>query len=629
MPPADPDFLALQEAVAGRFSLERELGRGGMGVVYLAQDVLLQREVAIKLLAPALAADPAMRRRFLREARTAAQCFHPHIVPIHGVEEAGDLAFLVMSYVRGETLASRLRGGPLAPDVVRRIGREVGWALDYAHGRGVVHRDVKPENILLEAGTDRALITDFGIALRDDPTATPASGEIAGTARYMAPEQALGEAVDGRADLYALGVTLYAAAAGRHPFDGRSAVALLAQQTAAAAPPLARAAPLVPADLADAVDRCLRAHPEERFPSAAAFVDAIAPAATTAEVPTALRPLDESARSARSFMGWAAAMELATALTAIGEPEGFLGRDVFFGVGTLITGTVATFGLFRYAEAFQHARRAVRRGAASDVLQRLVAGEADPEPVPPAVRRAAWLRLAAAMGVALGRGPLTNSDWWKGLPIPEWTSGVAEVGLVVVPLYMIARGSSTLLRGTRLARWFHRRVARPTARWFVRLAGGKPADASASLPAAAPTELRLDHQAQAILARLPAELRAGLGDVAAAVAGLVRDADALRQADVRLAVLEREERAAGVEAGGLAAIADRRAEIRARLGTTIAALEAVRLDLMRLEAGAIGGDELTSHVEAAADVARQVDALGDVERLLARDARLTPNPTPA
>ncbi len=234
--PAESTFLALQTAVAGRFSLERELGRGGMGIVYLAHDVLLERPVAIKLLAPTLGASAEMRRRFVREARIAAQCFHPHIVPIHAVEESGQLAFFVMAYVQGETLAERLhRVGPLHRDMVRGIARDIGWALSYAHERGVIHRDVKPENILIEDGTERALITDFGIALRDDPSRSQ-SGEVAGTARFMAPEQALGENVDGRADLYALGVTLYLAATGHHPFEGRSTIAVIAQGDAGTVP---------------------------------------------------------------------------------------------------------------------------------------------------------------------------------------------------------------------------------------------------------------------------------------------------------------------------------------------------------------------------------------------------------
>src|SRR6478752_8230518 len=161
----DPLFLEFQTAVAGRYSLERELGRGGMGVVYLAREVRLDRPVAIKLLPPELAVIGALRDRFLREARTAARLSHPYIVPIHSVDEIDGFVFYVMAYVDGETLAQRVaQRGPLPPAEMTRVLREVAWALAYAHAQGVVHRDIKPANILLERGTGRAMVTDFGIA---------------------------------------------------------------------------------------------------------------------------------------------------------------------------------------------------------------------------------------------------------------------------------------------------------------------------------------------------------------------------------------------------------------------------------------------------------------------------------
>src|SRR5215813_12080684 len=169
------EFLDLQAALAGEYSLQRELGRGGMGVVYLARDVQLDRDVAIKVLPAHLARNPEARERFVREARMAAGLSHPHIVPIHRVgevppglperSEGPRFVFFVMSYVEGETLGERIRTrGPLPPADVTRVMREVAWALAYAHGHGIVHRDVKPDNILLEAGTGRAVVTDFGIA---------------------------------------------------------------------------------------------------------------------------------------------------------------------------------------------------------------------------------------------------------------------------------------------------------------------------------------------------------------------------------------------------------------------------------------------------------------------------------
>src|SRR4029077_3056649 len=164
-PAFDRLFLDFQSALAGRYSLERELGRGGMGIVYLAREVRLDRLVAIKLLPPARASDGRLRDRFLREARTAAKLSHPHIIPIFAVDEVGEFVFFAMAYVAGETLTERVsRRGPLPPSDAARVLREVAWALAYAHSQGLVHRDVKPDNIMLEETTGRALVADFGIA---------------------------------------------------------------------------------------------------------------------------------------------------------------------------------------------------------------------------------------------------------------------------------------------------------------------------------------------------------------------------------------------------------------------------------------------------------------------------------
>ncbi|HEX6313834.1 MAG TPA: serine/threonine-protein kinase, partial [Gemmatimonadaceae bacterium] len=159
----DPVFIAFQSAVAGRYSIDRELGRGGMGIVYLAHEVHLDRLVAIKLLPPERASNPALRERFLREARLAAKLSHPNIIPIHSVAESGEFVYYVMAFVDGETMAERVRTrGPLAGAEGARVLREVCWALSHAHAQGLVHRDVKPDNILLEAGSGRALVADFG-----------------------------------------------------------------------------------------------------------------------------------------------------------------------------------------------------------------------------------------------------------------------------------------------------------------------------------------------------------------------------------------------------------------------------------------------------------------------------------
>jgi predicted Ser/Thr protein kinase len=263
--PITGEFLALQEILAGRYSIERELGRGGMGIVLLARDVALDRLVAIKLLPPDLAESTEVRERFLSEARTAAGLSHPHIVPIHSVEEQGRFVFFVMGYVDGETLRERVqRAGPLTPRQAAKFMQEVAWALAYAHERGIVHRDIKPDNIMLEHDGDRAIVMDFGIA-----TVGPQrpSAEVIGTARYMSPEQASGDTVDRRSDLYSIGATFFYALTGRAPFEAANLPALLAKQVSEPAPRVQQLRPEVSLKQAEIIQRCLEKAPEDRYPS--------------------------------------------------------------------------------------------------------------------------------------------------------------------------------------------------------------------------------------------------------------------------------------------------------------------------------------------------------------------------
>ncbi|HKW11379.1 MAG TPA: serine/threonine-protein kinase, partial [Gemmatimonadaceae bacterium] len=275
----DPLFLSLQEALAGHYALERELGRGGMAIVYLARDVRLDRPVAIKLLPPDLAAHDKLRDRFMREARTAARLSHPHIVPIHAVDEVRGYVFYVMSYVDGETLAERVANrGPLPPREASRLLQEIAGALAAAHGQGVVHRDVKPGNILLERATGRAMVADFGIArVADGGGGETAVGELLGTPEYMSPEQAAGEPVDARSDVYSLGVVAYYMVSGQLPFIAPTIEAVLAKQLTQVPPPAASVAAGIPRSLANAIDTCLIKDPSRRFQSAEAFADALAP----------------------------------------------------------------------------------------------------------------------------------------------------------------------------------------------------------------------------------------------------------------------------------------------------------------------------------------------------------------
>ena len=271
------ELAELATALARVYAIERELGRGGMGVVLLARDLRLERLVAIKVLPRERADDAAHRQRFLREARTAAKLSHPNIVPILHADEAGAFAYFTMSYVDGETLAERVqsRGRPPAREVVRLL-REVAWALAYAHARGVVHRDVKPENILVERTTGRVLVSDFGIAFEAHTSRLTGDDHRVGTAMFMSPEQILGRELDGRSDLYSLGVVGYWLLAGRHPFEGAATPAMLVKHATEPAPPLRTLAPEVPAGLAAAIDRCLAKEPDARWSTGEALAEALA-----------------------------------------------------------------------------------------------------------------------------------------------------------------------------------------------------------------------------------------------------------------------------------------------------------------------------------------------------------------
>ncbi|HWA17324.1 MAG TPA: serine/threonine-protein kinase [Gemmatimonadales bacterium] len=262
----DPILEQLAPHLAGQYLVERELGRGGMGVVYLAREVRLDRLVALKVLPPHLAADPTIRERFLREARTAAQLSHPNIVPIYRAEEIGGFAFFAMAYIEGENLAERIRDrGALPPAEVVRILREAAWALAYAHARGVVHRDIKAANIMIERGTGRAVVTDFGIARDRGSASLTSPGEVLGTAYFMSPEQAGGGEIDGRTDLYSLGVAGFQALSGRLPFEGDNPNAILVAVATRPAPSLREVASHLPMALIEVIDRCLQHDPNNRY----------------------------------------------------------------------------------------------------------------------------------------------------------------------------------------------------------------------------------------------------------------------------------------------------------------------------------------------------------------------------
>ncbi|HEY9517670.1 MAG TPA: serine/threonine-protein kinase, partial [Gemmatimonadales bacterium] len=258
----------LTAALGDRYRIQRELGQGGMAVVYLADDLKHERSVAIKVLRPEIARALGAAR-FLNEIRTTAGLAHPHILPLHDSGEAGELLYYVMPFVSGESLRQRLeREGPLPVRDALLITREVADALGYAHQRQIIHRDIKPENILLADG--HAFVADFGIAraLRSsgDPRLTR-TGTSLGTPTYMSPEQAFGESsVDARSDLYSLACVVYEMVTGHPPWNGPTAEAVLVQRFTSSAPRLQDSHSDLPAALGETLHRALARDPADRFP---------------------------------------------------------------------------------------------------------------------------------------------------------------------------------------------------------------------------------------------------------------------------------------------------------------------------------------------------------------------------
>jgi serine/threonine protein kinase len=280
MPVAGParERQMLEATLAGRFKIRRLVGRGGMSSVYLAWDHALERKVAIKVLAPEFVRHLEDRERFRREARIAASLFHPSIVPVYACEQQNGLTFVVMRYVAGPSLAARLDSvGALPVDETVDILAALADALHSVHGIGVVHRDVKPDNILLDEVTGRPMLTDFGVATV--ATSEHSRSEVVkalGTPQYMSPEHALGEqAADARSDLYSLGVVGFRMLTGRLPFSGGSAQSIVAQHVALEPPPVGHYAPHVPEQVCRVIDRCLAKKPVKRWPDADAFRTAL------------------------------------------------------------------------------------------------------------------------------------------------------------------------------------------------------------------------------------------------------------------------------------------------------------------------------------------------------------------
>ena len=360
----DPARDELARALAPDYRLGPRLGRGGFAEVWAAFDPALKREVAVKVLRPDLAHAAGFLERFRREAEAAARLRHPNIVPIYGIGEREGVVYFTMPLVRGESLADWLAREPLPPlDETCRILGDVADALHAAHKEGIVHRDVKPENVMLEGDERRVLVMDFGIAkaLAHPGATLTATGVIVGTPHYMSPEQGSGEgAVDHRSDIYSLGVVAYQMVTGRVPFPAGSVVAVLVRHATEPPPPVRDLRPEAPGDLVDLVERCLEKDPGRRWQSAAELRDALRGRSATAARPSA-------ARASAPFEVRIARRSRRTLWVAGGLALGGLALDLVLGGGVEFAPFVLVAALT--VGALAYGRAAVAGLSVRDVLR--------------------------------------------------------------------------------------------------------------------------------------------------------------------------------------------------------------------------------------------------------------------
>ena len=363
-PAGEGDLIkqALEEKLRSQYRIIRLLGRGGMGAVYLARDLTLEREVAIKVVNTA-SDSSQLYDRFRREARTAAKLSHPNIVPLHAFGEVEGMPYFVMGYVRGESLATRLRrDGRIPEEEARRIIGEIAQALDHAHRLGIVHRDVKPDNVLLDDETGRALLTDFGIARATGTGETLTHiGSAVGTPHYMSPEQIAGHgAVDGRSDIYSLGVMAYAMLAGRLPFEGSTAADVLTRHLTQQPPSLRSVATAVSDETVHAIERCLAKDPAERWQDARSLAQTVG-ATEIAHLPESLHAVDGIGVAALILgLLWLDAFYLAGSLGARAlRDQGEIGFLQWLPIESLLTHVVFVFGVWGlyYAHTINKLRR--------------------------------------------------------------------------------------------------------------------------------------------------------------------------------------------------------------------------------------------------------------------------------
>ncbi len=644
----DQEFFSLQEALAGRYSLQRELGRGGMGIVYLAHEVALDRPVALKLLPPRMASDPTLRERFMREARTAAKLSQPNIVPIYAVDDVSGFVFFTMAYVDGISLGAAIRDrGPLPAGEATRVLREVAWALAYAHGRGVVHRDVKPDNILLEAGGGRALVTDFGIAQVKEATGGTGGDEVLGTAEFMSPEQASGEPVDERSDIYSMGIVGYYMLTGRLPFEGETAAAVLAKHITQAAPLLNSVAPEAPKHLAQAIDRCLAKAPEDRYADAEELAAALSQSIEVRrEIPMPLRVFLKQKREQLSGLPlWAlfVVYSLVVVMVAAMAGESVLALSLL--LMTITIGVVPIGMLLRMARQLLgsgYGHQELLFALKDDLQTRReeLAFERGVEERNWIDRMVFGLRYGglAAMGVGTGLAYILDLNAISGVALGglgALTLGGLAATMVGLPLSSVRAGSRRGLPEKGWIKFWESRLGK----WLFKAAGVRLKGLPHAGSVYGPTELAIGMAAERLFEELPTAARKDLGGLPGLVSRLEKDALGMRQRvdelNGMLAEIGSEgERNSSGSTASVAAdsnLSAQRNQIKedlerardgaqTRLQDAVASLETIRLGLLRLHAGSgtVGGitQDLTNASEIATDIELLLEGHTEVEMAL-------------
>lgn len=624
------DFPALQGTLAGTWSIEREIGRGGMGVVYLARDVSLDRPVAIKVLHPRLARRAEARDRFLAEARTGGRLSHPHVVPIYSVDATGDIVYFVMGLVDGESLGAQIRrAGPLAASQATAVIREVGWALAHAHAMGVLHRDVTLDNVLIERRTGHAFLVDFGIAAEVERTH---GVSLVGTPAYIAPELIHGEPPSVQSDLYALAVMSWATLAGRLPFDGPDNAATLMLHVTADIPSLASAAPATPSRVVRAIERSLSKNPAGRPIDTEEFIAALDQSTTVATVPPALHRWVTRGQRIRPAWAFAAPLAGMLAFIAMMGAGSYLPDMLPRAIPSLLV--LGGAGVLHAWFAQSELRRVLRSGYGSDDLalamkQQRVSTVSKPAPL--LGRVVHDLGTLAVLGIVLGAIVFTTVmrvdtqvSWEALMVIVElmgwcwitlWTAIGAEFVLQCHPV--VRRMKPGLSE-----RFWASRLGRAAAR----IVGvGLPATAEAGHTLHRPTELMLSLAIEDLWSALPDEPRKAMQDAPGIASGLRRRVAELKEA---LRVIDS---SAARPVAEFTAIRQRLAE-RHEAGVT--ALERIRLLLIRLGGAAASAGEFTAQLEDARAVERSLlEELGAHpglwKQLKSGLRNASPTPTPA